>query len=262
MQFDWPEFVRSLFSRETAFIMSIAILLLGLVLAYLVWRWVVNFCDRAGITEAVEGTPFERSARQFGTSTVGIVGALAAIFVYIAAMILALNVARLMDIQLFWARFAGYVPRLIIAAIALIAGLIVGDKAKLVISNRLKSVKLPEAGLLPELVKYSIFYIAALIALAQIGVATTALLILLGAYTFGVVFLSGLAFKDLLAASAAGVYLLLAEPYAIGDEVEIGGKRGIVQEIDMFVTHVESDGEEYIIPNQKVFQSQVVRYRE
>ncbi len=262
MQFDWANLIRSLLSEETAFVISILILVFGLVFAYATWRWVVGFLDQAGVGDAVEGTPFERSARRFGTSTIGLVGFLVALFVYVLSVILALNVARLMDIQLFWSRFTGYIPRLFVAALALIAGLILGDKAKLVISNRLKSVKLPEAGLLAELVKYSIFYIAALVALAQVGVATGALLVLLGAYTFGVVFLSGLAFKDLLAASAAGVYLLLVEPYTIGDEIEIGGKRGIVQEVDMFTTRVESDRQEYIIPNQQVFRSQVVRYRD
>lgn len=262
MQVDWANIVRSVLSEETAAVVSILILVLGLFLAYATWRWVIGFLDRAGVTDAVEGTPFERSARRFGTSTVGLIGLLAALFVYVLSLIVALNVARLMDIELFWSQFTGYIPRLFIAALALITGLILGDKAKLVISNRLKSVKLPEAGLLPELVKYSIFYIAILVALGQIGVATQALLVLLAAYTFGLVFLSGLAFKDLLAAGAAGIYLLLVEPYAIGDEVEINQNRGIVQEIGMFTTHVESDGEEYIIPNQQVFRSQVVRYRD
>lgn len=262
MQLDWPHLIRSLLSEETAFVVSVLILVFGLFLAYATWRWVVNFLTRAGVSDAVEGTPFERSANRFGTSTIGLVGTIAALFVYVLSLILALNVARLMNVQLFWSRFTSYIPRVFVAALALIAGLILGDKAKLIVSNRLKSIKLPEAGLLPELVKYSIFYIAALVALAQIGVNTAALLVLLGAYTFGLVFLSGLAFKDMLAATAAGVYLLLVEPYTIGDEIEIDGKRGIVQEIDIFTTHVESEGIEYIIPNQQVFQSQVVRYRE
>jgi small-conductance mechanosensitive channel len=262
MQFDWAELVRSLFSRETAFVVSLLILVLGLFLGYYVWRWVHGFCDRAGISRAVEGTPFERTARSFGTSTVGIVATLAALFVYVGLLIVALHFADLLDVELFWSRFTSYLPRLFVAALALVVGLIAGDKARLVVSERLRSVKLPEAGLLPELVKYSIFYIAALIALGQVGVATGALLVLLGAYAFGVIFLAGIAFKDLLAASAAGVYLLLAEPYAIGDEVEIDDRRGIVQEVDMFVTHIESDGEEYIIPNQHVMRSGVVRIRE
>jgi small-conductance mechanosensitive channel len=262
MQFDWAEVVRTLFSEEAALVLSIVILVFGLVLSYFVWRWVHRFSEWAGITDLVEGTPFERTAQGVGTSTVGILATIAVVFVYILSIIVALHVARLLDVQLFWSQFTGYLPRVVVAVLALIVGLIAGDKAKLVVSDRLRSVKLPEAGLLPELVKYSIFYIAILLALAQIGVATAALLVLLAAYAFGLVFLSGLAFKDLLAASAAGIYLLLAEPYSIGDEIRIDEQRGIVQEVDMFVTHIETDGEEYIIPNQQVFRSGIVRVRD
>jgi len=261
MQFDWPNLARRLASQEAAVVVASLVLVFGLLVSYLLWRWIHRFSDRAGFTGAVEGTPFERTARGLGTSTIGIVATLAATFVYVVAIIIALQIVGL-RIQLFWSRFAGYLPRLFVAALALIIGLIAGDKARLVVSERLRSVKLPEAGLIPELVKYSIFYIAALIALGQIGVATSALLVLLAAYAFGLVFLSGIAFKDLLAASAAGVYLLLAEPYAIGDKIEIDGNRGIVQEVDVFVTRVESDTEEYIIPNQRVVRSGVVRIRE
>jgi small-conductance mechanosensitive channel len=262
MQFDWPQFVRQVFSRETAVTVSVAILIVGLVIAYFAWRWVDSLLRAADVDTAVEGTPFERTAQSFGTSTVSIISQLTALFVYIAAIVLALNIAQLLDAQLFWAQLTGYLPRLFIAALAIVLGLVAGDKMALVVSDRLRSIKLPEAEIIPELVKYSIFYIAALLALSQIGVATNALLILLAAYAFGLVFLSGLAFKDLLAASAAGIYLLLVEPYAIGDKVEIDDKRGIVQEVDMFVTHIETDGEEYVIPNQRVMKSGIVRIRE
>lgn len=261
MQVEWARYIRRAFSEETAFSISIAILVVGILLAYWVWRWTHALMEQAGLDDAVEGTPFERTAQNFGTSTVSLLSQMAALFVYIAAIILALNVAQLMDVQLFWSRLVEYLPRIFIAVLAIIVGLVAGDKAKLVVSDRLRSIKLPEAEIIPEIVKYSIFYIAILLALAQIGVATQALLILLAAYSFGLVFLSGLAFKDLLAASAAGVYLLLVEPYAIGDEVEIDEKRGIVQEVDMFVTHIEADGEEYIIPNQRVIRSGIVRIR-
>ncbi|WP_226010125.1 mechanosensitive ion channel domain-containing protein [Halomicrobium salinisoli] len=261
MQFDWADIIRRIFSRETAFTVSVAILVLGAFLGYFVWRWTRDLMRDAGVPDAVEGTPFERTARRFGTSTVGLVSNLAALFVYVGAVVLALNVSQLSDTALFWSRFTGFLPDLFIAAFALILGLIAGDKAKLVVSERLRSVKLPEAGLLPELVKYSIFFLALLIALDQLGVATGALLILLAAYVFGLVFLSGLAFKDLLSAGAAGVYLVLTQPYGIGDEVRVDGHRGIVQEVGMFVTHIESDEEEYIVPNNRVFASGVVRVR-
>jgi len=42
----------------------------------------------------------------------------------------------------------------------------------------------------------------------------------------------------------------------------VGEDRGIVQEVDMFVTRIESDGEEYIVPNSRVFEDGVVRIRD
>jgi small-conductance mechanosensitive channel len=262
MQIEWAEWIRRVFSVETAFTLSVAILIAGVVLSYAVWRYIHVFLSNAGVPEAVEGTPFERTAQGLGTSTVGIIGILAAVFVYVLMVLLALNVAQLYEQPAIWERMTSFLPDLFIATLALIVGLIAGDKAKLVVGERLRSVKLPEAGILPELVKYSIFYLAAIVALGQLGIATSALLILLAAYTIGLVVLSGLAFKDLLAAGAAGLYLVLTQPYGIGDEVEIEGKRGIVQEVDMFVTHIESDEAEFIVPNQRVLRHGVVRYRD
>lgn len=259
---DWPDLIRTLFSPQGTFVVSLVVLGLGLLAGVLVWRASRRFMEEIGVPDAVEGTPFERTARGLGTSTVGIISNLAALFVYVIAITVALNIAQLVKPAVYWARFTAFLPNLFIATFAIIIGLIAGDKAKLVVSERLRSVKLPEAGIVPELVKYSIFYLAVLIALGQLGVATLALLILLAAYAFGLVFLTGLALKDLLAASAAGLYLLLTEPYSIGDEVVIGEKRGIVQEVDMFVTRVESDGREHIIPNQQVMQSGIIRVRE
>jgi small-conductance mechanosensitive channel len=258
---DVPALIRQLFSQEGAFVFAVLVLVIGTILAYLVWRGTKRFLIRQGVDEAVEGTLFERTVRNIGLSTVGILALLAAIAIYIVSILLALNVGQLVDTETFLLKFTNLLPRLFIAVLAIILGLVLGDKAKLEMSERLKSVKLPEVTVIPEMLKYSIFYIAILVALGQLGVATSALLILLAVYCFGLVFLTGLALKDLLAAAAAGIYLLLSQPYSIGDEVKIDDTRGIVQEIDMFVTHVESDEEEYIIPNQRVFKSGIVRIR-
>jgi len=258
---DIPDLIRTLFSEETAVVVAIFVLFIGTVLSYLVWRMTHSVLEQAGIPEAVEGTVFERTLQNVGFSTVGLVAQLAAIFVYALAIFIAIQTAQLNYPTQFWAGFSAYLSQLFIAALAVIAGLILGDKASLAVSERLRSIKLPQIYVLAPLVKYSIFYVAALVALGQLGVATTALLVLLSVYVFGILFLGGLAFKHLLAAGAAGIYLLLSEPYSIGDEVEIGDRRGVVQEIDVFVTHVENDEAEFIVPNQRVFQSGVTRFR-
>jgi len=71
-------------------------------------------------------------------------------------------------------------------------------------------VKLPEVSVIPKLVKYSVLYVTFIIALGQIGVHVLALLILLTVYAIGIVIVGTVAFKDFLVSSAAGIYLLFS----------------------------------------------------
>lgn len=253
--------VRDVLTGRLDLVLVVVVLVVGLLVGYLISRVSKRLLKAAGVDDAVEGTASERTAQRLGTSTVTLLSQLFALFVFVLSVVLALTVAAVLDARLYLTQFIGFLPQLFVAALVVIFGLVVADKAELLVSERLRSVKLPEISIIPTLVKYSVIFVAALIALGQLGVANAALLVLLAAYVFGAVFLGGLACKDLLAASAAGFYLLLTEPFAIGDEIRVDGMTGVVQEIDVFVTHVESDGEEFIIPNQQVFKSGVVRVR-
>lgn len=240
---------------------ALFVLLLGLVFGYIVGIVNRRLLERAGVPEAIEGTAFERTAREFGTSTVNIIAKLTSYFVVGIAIVVALTVAEIQYVELFWSDVATFVPRLFVAVFVLIIGIVVGDKVELYVTERLRGIKVPEIGVIPTAAKYSVVYVATLIALGQIGVATLALIVLLAAYAFAVVLLTALATKDLLASAAAGVYLLLNQPYSIGDEVEIDGCRGIVQEVDLFVTHIETDTEEHVFPNRVVFREGIARVR-
>lgn len=243
------------------YLLAVGVLIVGTIAGYLIGVANKRILRAAGIPEAVEGTPFERTARSLGTSTVSLVAKLSSWFIYGVTVLIALHVAQLLDSRAFWIRVTQFIPDLFVAVLTFIVGFVVADKAELIVGERLRGIKLPEVTLIPRIVKYSIVYIAALIALSQVGVATTALVVLLAAYVFALVFLGGLAFRDLLASGTAGIYLLLNQPYSIGDEIRVEDRRGIVQEVDVFVTHVENDDEEYIIPNREVFRSGVVRMR-
>lgn len=256
---EWSDVLQRLLVERFALFLAVLVVLLGLLFGYLAARIVRRGLNNLGLSEAVEGTPFERSLQGVGTSTVSLIAFLTGLFILVSAAFVSFRLVGLLSTELLVARITEYFPSVFIAALALIFGLVVGDKAAILTSERLRSVKLPEAGIIPTLVKYSVIYIAMLVALGQLGVAVAALVVLLGAYAFGIVFLGGLAFKDLLAASAAGVYLLLNQPYSIGDEVRIDGNQGIVQEIDVFITHIENEDEEFIVPNHHVFQGGVVR---
>ncbi len=254
--------LETLLRDEFQYVLALLILVVGLVAGYVVGRLNQRLLTAAGVPDAVARTPFERTAQSLGTDTVSLVSRLSSWFIYGVAVLIALNFVELLNAQLFWAGVLTFIPDLFIAVLVFIVGFVVADKAELVVGERLRSVKLPEVGLLPRLVKYTIVYLAALVALGQLSVAIGALLILLAAYVFAVILFAAVAFWDLLRSSAAGVYLLLNQPYGIGDEVRVGDDRGVVQEVDVFVTRIENDGEEYIIPNSRVFERGIVRIRE
>ena len=243
-------------------VLAAAVLVLGFVVGYLVGRLNEQLLTASGVPDAVEGTPFERTAQSLGTSTVEIIARLSSWFIYGIAILTAVHIAQLLDTDAFWLRVTEFVPQVFIAVLVLILGFIIADKAELYVSEYLRGVKLPEVSILPKAVKYSVLYVTFLIALSQVGVRVLALVILLTVYAAGIVFVGAYAFKDFLVSSAVGIYLLLEQPYSIGDRVRIGDQTGIVQEVDLFVTKIESDSEEYIVPNREVFEEGIVRMRE
>ena len=258
-QFTVPKFLLNVPYRVW---LALAVLLFGLVLAYVTGVANRRLLRRAGVPEVIEGTAFERTAREFGTSTVQILARLSSYFIVAVTVIVAFTVADVNYLEQFWSGVAAFLPRLFVAVFVFIVGIVVGDKAELLVAERLREIKLPELGVLPTLVNYSVVYVAALIALGQVGVQTLALIVLLAAYAFALVLFAALATKDLVASAAAGVFLLLRQPYGIGDEVRVAGERGVVQEVDLFVTHIETDGEEHVIPNHMVFRDGIALIRE
>ena len=247
---------------EEPAVIAAAVVVIGFVLGFFVGRLNKQLLTAAGVPGAVEGTPFERTAQSLGTSTVRIVARLSSWFIYGIAILTAIHIAQLLDTEEFWGHVALFLPQLFIAVLVLIAGFVVADKAELVVGEYLRSVKLPQASLIPKALKYSVLFVVFLLALAQIGVQITPLLILLAVYAIGVVLVGAFAFKDFLVSSAVGIYLLLNQPYAIGDRIRIGDRTGIVQEVDLFVTTIESDSEEYVIPNRRVFEEGIVKIRD
>lgn len=242
------------------FVLAGVVLLVGFFFGFLIGMLSLRMLRAAGVPDAVEGTSFERTAQSLGTSTVDIISRLSSWFVYGFVILVAVYVAGV-NAALFWALIVEWVPQVFVAVLVLVVGFVAADKAELVVSERLRGVKLPEASVIPRIVKYSVLYIAALVALSQLHVATLALIVMLAVYFFGIVFLAGIALWDFLKSGAAGVYLLLEQPYSIGDRIEIGESKGVVQEVDLFVTRVEDEQYEYVIPNRKVLREGVVRER-
>ena len=85
--------------------------------------------------------------------------------------------------------------------------------------------------------------------------------LLVGAGFLGIVV--GLAARQTLGSLIAGLVLMFARPFTIGDWVEVGDQEGIVTKITVFNTRLENfDGESIVIPNDKVSDSAVINRSE
>lgn len=244
---------------DLQYLLALLVLLFALALGLLIRRAVRRFLVGAGVPEQVEGTSFDRWTRRIGSSTVGVFSELAAWFVYGLGVLFALRLADILPAATLWLRLTNFLPSLFWAIFILGLGFLLGDKAELYTAERLSGVKLPEITVLPAVVKWSIFYVAVVLALSQVGAATGPLVVLLAMYALGILLVLGLATRDLLPAVAAGVYVLLHQPYTIGDTIVVDGREGVVQEIDIYTTTVEADDTEHVVPNHQILRDGVSR---
>ncbi len=247
---------------DMQYVWAASILVVGLFGGYFLGQLNRRILETLGIGEAVEGTSLERTARNFGTDTITVLASSSAWLIYLFALVLSLQVAGLVETSVLMARGMDLLPSYVLAALVVMGGLLVGDKVEVSVNERLKGIKFPEVSLVGRILRYTVIFVAILLALAQIGVAVGVLVVLLGAYLFAAIVLTTTALHQLLAAGGTGLYIILAQPFSIGDRVAIGDREGVVQEIDLFVTTVEEEGRVYLIPNHLVLKQGATLIRE
>jgi len=105
-----------------------------------------------------------------------------------------------------------------------------------------------------KMAKWAILGFVVIACLAMFGVEITAFAAVIAAAGFAV----GLAFQGTLSNFAAGVMLLVFRPFKVGDVVSVAGTTGKVDEIDLFVTTVDTpDNRRIILPNGAIFGSTI-----
>lgn len=96
-----------------------------------------------------------------------------------------------------------------------------------------------------------------LAALSALGINTTSLAAVLAAAGFAV----GMALQGTLGNFASGVMLILFKPFKLGDFVEAGGTSGVVEDIQIFSTHMRTaDNIAIIVPNGQITGGTIKNY--
>jgi small conductance mechanosensitive channel len=101
----------------------------------------------------------------------------------------------------------------------------------------------------------TVFAVAIAAAIAGFGTILAAFATLGGAITLAV----GFAAQDLIANFVAGVFIIRDKPFAVGDWIEWDGNDGVVREIQMRVTKLDTfDNELVTVPNSDLANAAVV----
>lgn len=96
---------------------------------------------------------------------------------------------------------------------------------------------------------YAVMVFVIIAALNKLGVETNSFIAIIGAAGLAV----GLALQGSLANFAAGVMIVIFQPFQVGDHIEAGGATGIVEEIQVFSTVIQAaDNKRIIVPNAKI----------
>lgn len=92
-------------------------------------------------------------------------------------------------------------------------------------------------------------------ALNKLGVETNSFIAIIGAAGLAV----GLALQGSLSNFAAGVMMIIFQPFQLGDFIEAGGATGTVKEIQIFNTILHtSDNKKIIVPNAKITGDKII----
>lgn len=100
-----------------------------------------------------------------------------------------------------------------------------------------------------HLVFYASMTFVVIAALNKLGVETSSFIAVVGAASLAV----GLALQGSLSNFASGVLLILFHHFKVGDTIEAGGAKGLVEEIQIFNTILlTEDNKKVIVPNSKI----------
>ncbi|HMT52596.1 MAG TPA: mechanosensitive ion channel [Saprospiraceae bacterium] len=147
-----------------------------------------------------------------------------------------------------------FVPNLIAAFVILIAGILLADTLKNVVTTTCKSIGMPSANIIGYFVFYFIFINVIIVALSQAQINTDFfaqnISIIIGGAVLAFSIGYGLASKDLVASFLASYYT--KDKLNIGDKVTLNGVTGTISNVDKSSVTLDTGQKDVIIPLNKI----------
>lgn len=149
--------------------------------------------------------------------------------------------------------------QLVTALLIFIIGKWLANKISGAISRSFARGKMDETlnQFLTRIVYVMLLIVVILAAVDRLGIKTTSMVAILGAAGLAV----GLALQGSLSNFAAGVMIIIFRPFKIGDFIDAGGVKGIVEEISIFTTNMRTpDNLAMIVPNSSITSGSITNF--
>ncbi len=155
-------------------VVALIILILGWLVGALFGRAIWQVFRSLRVDEALRRAGFENVLRKGGINldSGAFIGGLVKWFVIVVFLVAAFNVLGLTEVNLFLEQVViAYLPRVIVAALILLVGGVVGDVAQRVVITAGKSAEIHSAHFAGTISKWAVWIFAILVALSQLGIA-------------------------------------------------------------------------------------------
>ena len=112
-------------------------------------------------------------------------------------------------------------------------------------------------GFVRNLTRISLLAFTVIAALGALGVETTSLIAVIGAAGLAV----GFALQSSLSNIASGIMLVVLQSFKVGNYIDAGGTRGVVEEIRLFNTVLRTfDNCKVVVPNSRITNENITNY--
>lgn len=149
-----------------------------------------------------------------------------------------------------------YLIPAVTALLLLIVVFIVAGWAKRIVKRGLDktNVDVTLTKFFSNMARYIVLIVGLIAVLGRVGIETASFAAILAAAGFAI----GMALQGTLANFSAGVMLLFFRPFKVGDLVTVNGETGVVEEIELFTTNLNTpDNRRIVVPNGAVFGSTI-----
>ncbi len=180
-------------------------------------------------------------------------------FAMLFFMVVAVDVLKMDAVSELVMSIFHFIPKLIVALIILIFGILLADGLKSIILTACNSLNIPSGKLIANFVFYFLFINVLVVAVAQTGIQTdflsTNISILIGGVVFAFAIGYGLATKSTMANFLASFYS--KSKFNIGDIVTFDGVRGQIIDIDNSSIILKTESSKVIIPLSKMAENKI-----